>query len=184
MRVLKQLPRAPSRWRYPFVSRLAAFFSCKAGAALSEFVMIFPIIVAMIGGGAQVAIVYLAKTEMQLIAQNGARAVLTRQAAGLSADLFKQMICDEPPKIDCSLLKLSLSSINACAAASSSPVVTYDASGAISNAFSFDTGQPGDLMLLQLYYSFRVFGSTLFGVDPQATGRILLVSTQIFPNEP
>jgi hypothetical protein len=65
----------------------------------------------------------------------------------------------------------------------SSPTLTYNGSGAVTNTWNANFGSTGSLMVLQVMYQFPVVGGPLFTFSTQSNGSNLMVSTAVFVNE-
>ena len=59
------------------------------------------------------------------------------------------------------------------------------ASGAVTNTWSYNPGNPGDIVILRLMYDWPVIGGILTpGLSNQPNGSSLMVGTAVFKNEP
>jgi hypothetical protein len=69
---------------------------------------------------------------------------------------------------------------------STTPItLTYDGSGNVTNNFAYSTGNPGDILIVRVMYSWPVIASPLMpGLANQPTGNHLLVATSVFKTEP
>ena len=63
--------------------------------------------------------------------------------------------------------------------------LTYNGSGAVTNNFAYSTGNPGDILIVRIMYSWPVIASPLMpGLANQPNGNHLLVATSVFKTEP
>jgi len=159
-----------------------------AGATAVEFALIAPLMLSILLGILQVAVVWFAKTELFSGTQAAARLVLTGQTTSTynTQAKFLSALCGNLPVIfQCSDIMInlapqaSISSVN-----TGTPTLTYNSSGAVTNSFSYNTGGYGDVMVLQVMYQFPVIAAPLFNFSTQANGNLLLIATVVFQNEP
>jgi hypothetical protein len=65
------------------------------------------------------------------------------------------------------------------------PPLSYDANGNVSNAWQFAPGGPGSVVVMRVMYLLPVVGGPLgFNLATARGGRRLLVSTIVFKSEP
>jgi hypothetical protein len=65
----------------------------------------------------------------------------------------------------------------------STPTLTYNANGSVSNAWTTNFGTAGSLMVLQVMYQFPAIQGPLFSLSTQSNGTALMISTAVFVNE-
>jgi len=117
--------------------------------------------------------------------------VLTGQAANTGnatadAATFQTAVCNDLSGLfSCSGVMIDLepatsyTSIN-----TSTPTLTYNSSGAVTNSWVYNPGTTGTLMVLKVMYLWPTIGlplSVSFGDQPN--GDLLLISVQVFKNE-
>jgi hypothetical protein len=67
----------------------------------------------------------------------------------------------------------------------STPTLTFDSSGAVTNQWAWSPGSPGDIVIVQVMYQWPVMMGPLgFNLANLANGNRLLVSTVAFKSEP
>ena len=158
-----------------------------------EFALVAPLVIALILGAMQIAVIYLAQAELENAAEQAARLVLTNQApasgsAGQAS--FKTSVCGYLPALfSCSsvMVDLEAQTVNANssdALTMTPPTLTYNSSGQVTNSWNYDPGSPGKLMILRVMYQWPVVAGPLGLVfSDLANGTLFLSSTQVFQNE-
>jgi len=174
------------------LAKSAANFRDDDGVAAVEFAMLSPAFIAMILVATLVAVIFMAKSELDYATQRVARLVMTRQVTTASA--LQTQLCNYISGIfDCTALMVnltqysgngnSLSPGNSAAINTTTPVLTYNASGKVSNAWNTQFGNAGSIMVLQVMYQYPMISGMLFNLATQANGSDLIVSTAVFVNE-
>jgi hypothetical protein len=65
------------------------------------------------------------------------------------------------------------------------PTLTYDGSGNVTNAWVYNPGGPGDIVIMRVMYNWPVIGGPLaWGLSNQPGDQRLLIATTVFKNEP
>lgn len=158
-----------------------------------EFALVAPLVIALILGAMQIAVIYLAQAELENAAERAARLVLTDQApasgtAGQAS--FASAVCGYLPALfTCSAVMVDLEAQTISASSSNAltltpPTLTYNSSGQVTNSWNYNPGSPGTLEILRVMYQWPVFAGPLGLVfSDLANGTLLLTSTQVFQNE-
>jgi hypothetical protein len=77
------------------------------------------------------------------------------------------------------------SSYSAANGNTGAPTLTYDGSGNVTNSWSYDTGSPGDIMVVQLIYQWPIVGGPLgFMLSNLGNNKTEMVGISVFRNEP
>jgi hypothetical protein len=85
---------------------------------------------------------------------------------------------------NCNNLMVNLNTYNSLSSMSTTtPTLSYNGSGAVSNTWAANFGSTGSIMVLQVMYQFPMIGTSLFNFATQNNGTDLLVSTAVFINE-
>jgi Flp pilus assembly protein TadG len=125
-----------------------------------------------------------------------ARLIRTGQAQndGMTADNFKQIVCDNVPFLDCeSKLFVDVRKYEDFASVSAPSAISTDADGNsemsddITVSAQFDPGGPGDVVVVRVYYAWDLFVPSIPGMSgfSNLSGyRRLLSTTFAFQNEP
>jgi Flp pilus assembly protein TadG len=168
-----RLSRAAERWR-----------EAESGATATEFAMLSPVFIALILGSIQAAVMFIAKSELDLATQAAAREVMTQQVT--TAAQLKTALCNNIGGIfNCSNLMINMQSYSTLSSMqTATPTLTYNANGTVSNSWSTNFGAASSLMVMQVMYQFPVFGfGPLFSFATQSNGTNLMISTAVFVNE-
>ena len=155
--------------------------------------MVAPLVIALILGAMQIAVIYLAQAELENAAERAARIVLTNQApssgsAGQTS--FQNAVCGYLPALfSCSGVMVDLEAQSISAGSSDAlvltpPTLTYGSTGQVTNSWNYNPGSPGQLMILRVMYQWPVFAGPLGLVfSDLANGKLFMSSTQVFKNE-
>ncbi len=157
--------------------------SCARGSTAIEFATLAPLYVGPILAGFALGVVLLARAQLDQAALAGMRAVQTGNATTQSQ--LQTAICGAiGGLLGCSNVMINLDSYTSLAAMNTStPTLTYNANGTVSNTWSMSFGSPGSIMVLQLMYQFPIIGGPLLEFATQSNGSLLLASTQVFIEE-
>jgi Flp pilus assembly protein TadG len=169
--------------------KLGRGFRNNSGAAAVEFALLMIPLLGILMVSVQVTIVFLFDEELQSVTQKAARQLMTgsAQTAKLTQDQFKQQVCAlAPTPFTCANLMIDVQSGSSFSALSTGSLTpTYNAQGIATNTWSYSPGNPGDIVIMRVMYSWPVFGGTLApGLANQANGTHLMVGTAVFKNEP
>jgi Flp pilus assembly protein TadG len=181
----------------PWLARAGAHVRRLGGDARAttavEFALVAPLVIALILGAMQIAVIYLAQAELENAAEQAARIVLTNQAPASGAAgqaSFVDTVCGYLPALfSCSgvmvdLEAQSISPTSSDALVLTPPTLTYGSSGQVTNSWNYNPGSPGKLMILRVMYQWPVVAGPLGLVfSDLANGTLFLSSTQVFQNE-
>jgi Flp pilus assembly protein TadG len=158
-----------------------------------EFALVAPLVIALILGAMQIAVIYLAQAELENAAELAARLVLTNQAPASGAAgqaSFATAVCANLPALfSCSGVMVDLEAQSVSAESSDAlvmtpPTLTYNSSGQVTNSWNYEPGSPGTLEILRVMYQWPVVAGPLgLAFSDLANGTLLLTSTQVFQNE-
>jgi Flp pilus assembly protein TadG len=135
----------------------------------------------------QTAIIFFAGQSLETAAATSSRLIMTGQAQtqGWSASDFKTQVCNTITGIfNCQNgVYVDVETYSTFAEANlSSPVTNGNFS---TSAMGYNTGGPGDIVVVRLYYQYPVFVKLLgFNLSNLNGGYDLLAATAIFKNEP
>jgi len=162
------------------------FRSDRRGASAVEFALVAPLFIALIFGTLQILVVFMAKAELQQVAQTTSRLVMTLQAGSMTQSQFQSALCANTPAIfTCGGLMVNLQpAASMTSISTTTPTLTYNAGGAVTNTWTYNPGSAGSLMVMQLMYQLPVIAGPLFNLSTQSNGTLLLTSTVVFMNEP
>ena len=159
-----------------------------AATAVEFAILVMPLLF-LILASLQLAIIFFAGQCLQSAAIASGRQLMTgaAQDAGLTQAQFHSAVCANAPVLfSCSNIMVDVQSAGSFSSISTGSLTpTYDASGAVTNSWSYSPGSPGDIVILRVMYSWPVVaGPLLPGLANQSNGDRLLVATSVFKNEP
>ena len=132
------------------------------------------------------AIVLLSGQVLQTATTNAARQIMTGQAqnAAWSATQFKTYVCGGlTVMFDCGKLNIDVRSFSAFGAVSLPSVTNPD--GTLTNAYVYQPGNPGDVVVVRLIYQWPILASGLgIGLVNSANHSNTLIASAAFRNEP
>jgi Flp pilus assembly protein TadG len=162
----------------------------RAGAAVDFALVVFPflmVLMVMINS----ALILLAGQVLQTAATSAGRLVLTGQAqnANYTAAQFKTAVCASlTVMFNCaSNLYIDVESTSTSSFSSINLANPTNSNGTLNTAgYGYSTGNPGDLVIVRLFYQWPITGSGLVGalMNPISPSNYTLVATVAFRNEP
>jgi Flp pilus assembly protein TadG len=165
------------------------FARCDNGTAAVEFAIVaapfFGILVALL----QTSMVFLAQRVLDETADQVSRYIMTGQAqsASMTQSQFATYVCQNTFALfSCSNYMINVQNYSSFSAANTTtPTLTFDAQGAVTNQWSWAPGTSGDIVVVQIMYQWPVMlGPLGFDLANLSNGNRLLVSTIAFKNEP
>lgn len=159
----------------------------ESGANAIEFGLVAIPFFALMMAIIEAAMAFFAGQVMETALRDAARLIRTGQAqaqGSFNAAAFKTEVCNRiPALLQCTGLSVDVREYNSFAAADfNSPTSggNFDPS-----QVQFDIGGPGSVIVARAFYEFPSFANILgSSLSRQANGKILLVSTSTFRNEP
>jgi Flp pilus assembly protein TadG len=168
-------------------AQLSRFWRCDKGVNAVEFALVAPIVIAILLATLQVGVIFFAQAYLETVAEQGARLVLTNQAAnsGWTQDQFKQQICSSVKAMfDCNNLIVSLQQAPGSPAAIAAAQPQFDVNGNLKGAAPYRLMAAPATMMLVVMYQWPVIGGPLgLNFGSLGNGNYLLISTQIFQVE-
>ena len=167
-------------------ARLARFARCERGATAIEFIFVAPIIIAIVLATAQVAVIFVAQSYLDNMAEDAMRTVLTNQAYTLTQTQFQTAVCQNITALfSCGNVIVDLEPAPTSASGITSALPQFTASGALKNTTNFVVGSQNTQMILTLMYQWPVISGPLgVSFSNMGNGTYLLISTQVFYKEP
>lgn len=158
----------------------------RAVAAI-EFALIAVPFVALLFAIIETALVFFGGQTLETAVANAARQIRTGQAQqnGVSAEEFKQMICQDVGVLfDCGS-KMHVDVRTFADFDSVDVTQPFDEDGDLKDDFEYDPGGSGEIVIVRVFYEWPILGS-LFGLSlaNMPNGNHLLASTSAFRNEP
>lgn len=159
------------------------------GATAIEFAMIATPFLALIIATIETAIVFLASQVMETTVQDSSRLIMTGQAQmqKIDAEKFRRSVCDRlATMFSCDNddgIKVDVRKYaNFSEADLSQPL---DADGRLKIDPAFETGGPGEIVVVRVLYVWPVYVSLLgFNLSNMEGNNRLIMSTSVFRNEP
>jgi len=156
-----------------------------SGVSAVEFAILAPMFIGLVVVAIMTSVIFLAKSELDAATQAAARLVMTGQAASV-ADVKTGLCNNIGGMFTCANFMVNMNSYTSSALDSivtSTPTITYNTNGTVSNTWGTSPGTAGSIMVLQVMYQFPVVGGSLFSFGNTSNGMALLISTAVFVNE-
>jgi Flp pilus assembly protein TadG len=184
------------QWAWTRVVR--RFARQQKGAAAVEFAIVAIPFLGLLFAILETALVFFAGQTLEATTTSSARLILTGQAqttdfkTGAAAttpwsqDEFKTAVCSRLSSMfDCSKLYVSVDTVANFASADTSTPIKDEKLTIDTNALPYNTGNPGDIVVVNLYYEWPISVSLLNAHLTNLSGdKRLLLSTAVFRNEP
>ena len=176
-------------------NRFGAFIKDRKGATAVEFALIaapfFALIVALI----QTFLLFFAQSQLESAVRKSSRQILTGQVQLQDESLtqtqataaFRQTVCNNAAILfTCTGVMVDVQVASQWSAANPGmPALTYDSNGNVTNAWQFNPGNAGDIVVVRVMYLWPVFfGPIAFNMANQANGSRLIMASAAFQNEP
>lgn len=167
--------------------KLARFVRQQGGAAAVEFGLVAAPFLALIFAIMETAFVFFAGQSLEMAAAQSGRLIMTGQAdaGGWDQSAFKSQVCARIVALfDCqSKLYINVQKFSSFGGASTTP--PYTDGQLDTSKVKYEPGQPGDVVVVQLYYQWPIYVSILNSkLSNQNGSNRLLVATNAFRNEP
>jgi len=162
----------------------------RAATAVEFAILVTPLMV-LILASLQISIIFYAGQMLQSAAVTSSRELMTgsSQQANETQAAYHADVCNDPTVqvlFTCSNIMVDVESASSYSSINTAPIViTYDSHGNPTNTFAYQPGNPGDIVILRVMYSWPVVaGQLLPGIANQSNGNHLLVGTSVFKTEP
>jgi Flp pilus assembly protein TadG len=167
----------------------AGFVRREDGAAALEFAMVAAPFIALVLATIQTAGAFFAGQVLESAAIDASRMILTgsAQKANMDQTGFANAVCGKVQALfSCGKLMIDVQTASSFGTASTSmPTLTYDGSGKVTNGWNYNPGNPGDIVIMRVMYEWPVFlGPLGLSLSNEANGKLLLMATAAFKNEP
>lgn len=161
------------------------------GGAAVEFALVAAPFLALLLAIMETALVFFAGQTLETAVADSSRLILTGQAQtqGFSQSKFQQAVCGKIYGLfNCSGVMVDVQTYSAFSNANTAlPALTFDKNGNVTNPWSYQPGNPGDIVVVRVMYQWPVYMS-LYGFSNdlanQTNGKRLLMATAAFQNEP
>jgi Flp pilus assembly protein TadG len=176
-------------------NRLVAFIKDRKGATAVEFALIAAPFLALIAALIQTFLLFFAQSQLESAVRQSGRQILTGQVQSQDASLtqaqataaFHQTVCNNAAVLfNCAGLMVDVQVASQWSSANAGlPSLTYDINGNVTNAWQFNPGNAGDIVVVRVMYLWPVFfGPIAFNMANQANGSRLIMASAAFQNEP
>jgi Flp pilus assembly protein TadG len=144
---------------------IARFYFARQGATAVEFALIAPAFLGTLIAVFETTLFLFAQQAMQNAALQASRVFMTgsAQSGGMTQTQFQNSICPLiQPLLTCSALMVDVQNYSSFSSANTStPTLTYNAQGQVTNSWSYSPGNPGDVMVVRLVYQWKTVGGPL-----------------------
>jgi Flp pilus assembly protein TadG len=165
------------RWR--------AFFADTKGATAVEFALVATPFIGLLVGIIQTFLVFFAQQLLETAVNQSSRLILTgqAQAQSMSQSQFASKVCSNLPiLLNCNNVMIDVQVASSWTTANAGvPTLTYDSHGNVTNAWQFNPGNPGDVVVVRVMYLWPVFTAPL--VANLSNGTRLIMASTAFQNE-
>ncbi len=161
----------------------------QGGAAALEFSLVAAPFLALLVALFQTGMVFFAGRVLDEVVANSSRYIMTGQAqtTGMTQSAFATYVCGQTTALfNCDNFIINVQNYNSFSTASTStPTLTFNSQGQVTNSWVWSPGNPGDIVVVQEMYQWPVvLGPLNFNLSNLSNGNRLLVSTAVFKNEP
>jgi Flp pilus assembly protein TadG len=176
-------------------SRSRAFLRNDTGATAVEFALVAAPFFGLLCAILQSSLVFFAQRVLDEVTEEAARYIMTGQAqqANVTQTGFANYVCTGSNTsalvsalFTCSKLMINIQNYSDFASASTAtPSLTFNPNGTVSNSWTYNTGNPGDIIVVQVMYQWPVvLGPLSMNLSNLSNGNRLLISTAVFKSEP
>ena len=168
---------------------MSRFARTERGATAVEFALIAPPFLATLIAIFEVTLYLFAQALLQNAAVEAGRLFMTGQAqnSNTTQTQFQTDVCPMVSALfTCSSLMVNVQAYSSVSGASAgAPTLTFNSSGAVTNAWSYDPGAPGELMVVQLIYEWPIISGPFGYVLPNlGNGHTEMMGVSAFRVEP
>jgi Flp pilus assembly protein TadG len=170
------------------IRRLRSLRRDRKGATIIEFAAVAAPFIALMLATFQTSILFFSQQVLETSAEKTARQLVTNQAqnAGVTQANFKTIACSNLPAfMSCSNLFIDVQSASDFSGVTTTtPTLTYDKNGNVTNTWQFSPGAPGNVVVMRMMYLFPVLRGPLdLNFADQQGNKRLLVATEVFKTE-
>ena len=169
--------------------RSGSFLVDSSGATAVEFGLVAAPFVALLVGIIQTFLVFFAQQLLETVVTQSSRLILTGQvqAASMTQSQFAQQVCNQVAILfNCSGLMIDVATPNTFSSAdTSTPILSFSPQGQVTNAWQYNPGAAGQIVVVRVMYQWPVFGGPLgFSLANLSNGNRLIMASAAFQNEP
>ena len=166
------------------------FLRDERGVNAIETALVATPFIALIIAAIQIALVLLSESALELATEKSARTVFTgsAQTAGTTQSQFLAQVCAALPTIlrNCNNLMVDAQVYTTFSSANTStPTITYNPNGTVSNQWQYNLGTANSIVVLRVMYLLPVVsGPSGFSLVNSGNGMHLMMATAVIKNEP
>jgi Flp pilus assembly protein TadG len=189
MKAAPKRENSTGRPRLFSLTGLRRFARDAAGASALEFALVATPFFLTLFAIVEVGLVYFVSLNLDNATEAAARLIRTGQAQtqGLSAAQFKTQMCNFIwAPIDCGGLRVDVRHYASFGDAAANPTNPLDGTGNLKSNFSYDPGNPNDVVVVRTYYEWTLAAQlpSLISLSNLQDGGRLIQSAAAFRNEP
>ncbi len=159
----------------------------KRGSPAIEFAIVATPLVALIVAILEVSLLFFTQQVLDTTSEKAVRQLMTGQAQrnAMTKAQFTTSVCGTlPAYMKCSNVMVDVRSVSGFSDASTSPTLTYDSSGKVTNNWAYAPGASGSINVVTIMYLWDVQSGPLgLNLVNTAGGQHMLVSTSVFKTE-
>jgi Flp pilus assembly protein TadG len=168
---------------------LRTFRATRRGSVAIEFAIIAPIFIGLLISVLETGIFFFAQNNLQAAAVQAGRLILTGQAqtSNLTQSQFATNVCPSIQALfTCGSLMIDVQSYSSFSGATvSTPTLTYNAQGNVSNSWNYNPGAAGQIVVVRLMYQWPIIAGPFALITPNlSNGTSLMMGVTAFRVEP
>lgn len=173
----------------PAIKTIGRFRYSKRASTAIEFAILAPLFIGLVISVLETGIFFFAQNAIQAAAVQAGRLYLTgqAQASGLTQSGLISNICPSIQSLfTCSSLMVDLQSYSSFSSAvTSSPTITSNSQGQVTNTWNYNPGTAGQIVILRLMYQWPVITGPFSLISPNlSNGTSLIMGVTAFMVEP
>lgn len=159
------------------------------GATAIEFAIVAPIVTGLLISVLETGVFFVAQQNLQDAAVQGGRLIMTGQAqtSGFSQAQFAAAVCPNVQTLfTCANLMVDVQTASSFGSAvTSTPTLTYNSNGSVSNTWAYNPGTDGQIVVVRLMYQWPLVAGPFSLLLPNLTnGTSLMMGVTAFKVEP
>lgn len=168
---------------------LKGFWRETSAATAVEFALVAPLFIGLLIAVLETGIFFFAQNTIQNAAVEAGRLFLTGQAqtANMTASSVINNVCPSVQALfTCNNLMIDVQAYSSFSGANTStPTLTYNAQGNVTNSWNYNPGTAGQIVVLRLMYQWPVITGPFSLIAPNLTnGTSLIMGVTAFKVEP
>jgi Flp pilus assembly protein TadG len=175
--------------RQSWARKILRFGRTRDGATAVEFALVAPIFIGLLISVLETGMFFFAQNVLQAAAVQAGRLILTGQAqtSGLTATTFASDVCPSIQALfNCKNLMVDVENYASFIGANAStPTLTFNAQGQVTNNWVYSPGPPGEIVVVRLMYQWPIITGPLSLILPNlSNGTSLIMGVTAFRVEP